>query len=707
MINTTSETIAEHRAATLKRLADDSAYSVALEADAEAQRAAESDWLENRAVFRGAKRFVTNTFATPPATAKARHHWPSVPNASPAAAIAAATFAAVAPFAESVLAENMFLAAIAAARRGNEAAMDSGQYAVATPIGDSDASISDLKHEAVVGLFGTNKLRAFVPNFPYVYAYIQAPFVQSIQSRTAAAARAASPRRRRGDKAKPISAIADSSVVEELPALIRESVSGVPVLDAIAAGTFAEPRDFAELVLQLAYALKFAHEEVGFTHYDLSPTTVTLRAIEGIDPNGADRAYIPYELGKVYVAARSVATLSGFGFSHITAANSLGKRVAFGFAAAGRAELVELGIFRDRKNPMTDIYRFMLACALVAPPDSVVRTVVAVLIGYFNQTEALASILEKQRGNYYYLPLTATARAYCFDEFIAHVKTHARTNNWVTDIKALVVSPSSPSGPPRRVANRVAAMQFPGPWGSATGTVPTATTDTLATHHFMPRTFREFADTYTAINVRIDSDADVATMKALTSAFIKGFSEDSSLFNGALDSLQQELEDLAAIVRRALTGVYERSEHTVPPGKLVSKLLATHNPKAAVMTPDTSAMAVEVATAYTAMLDAVRAVATAAGIYWSGISKDVPPAHVAAAISSATAEVAEVADIMAVLNAAVNADFARAVYATDEFSQSMFSPKVSAAAVESRLAGAAEACAAAAGPQPIAHDEAA
>jgi hypothetical protein len=168
----------------------------------------------------------------------------------------------------------------------------------------------------------------------------------------------ASPRRKRASTASN----GDSSITkQQQPAtfLVLEEVDTNYTLEDAIKDT-ANPIsvcDFFLIVIQVAYALKLASEKISFTHYDLHPRNILLRKIEGLSSSagtlplkkdssgsGGDYAYIPYERGNVFIAAKFVASFTEFGFSHMSAVNSQNRSVSFGFSAKGRAELVELGI---------------------------------------------------------------------------------------------------------------------------------------------------------------------------------------------------------------------------------------------------------------------------------------------------------------------------------------------------------------------------
>jgi len=583
-VSTSSADIAASRERILAQLRKDPGYAAALEANAARQRQAEAAWLDDEGFSEA--RVVACAAASagePPggcapaeaAAVLARHglHGGAAPRAALAggAKISAALDIVSYDAKHALWDEAVVLV-------GGDAPPPGGAPAgrlpllLKSPVGDNEASVADLRHEAVIGIFGTNAFRQFIPNFPVVYAYIAAS--ESAAPRGAAcetAARAgpsrapASPRRKRG-AAREQRGATPSLLVEDIcqPA----GAAPAPLSEAIA---HLAPADFYAVLFQVSFALKFAHDRTGFTHYDLHADNVLLRAPRaGADDvllraprAGADdvmlRAedtqppalfYIPYEAGRVFVAARWVATIVDLGFAHAMLRNSAGRQIPFGFAAPGRASLVELGVFRDRPNPMTDIYRLLITSGVAAAAAhktaaeggdaaaasrcAAVLAEIGKLARYFNQTETLDEIVERQRESFYYLPLTPQARAYGFDDFVAFAKREARASK-LWDARAPLVT----SAPPRRAEVLLAGSGFVGGAQFALQAEPISV-------FCVPQTFVGFFDMHAALIARLEGEDRREAVRALTRGYMKGYTENKAAFNRSAESARERAAALGA-----------------------------------------------------------------------------------------------------------------------------------------------------------------
>ena len=529
--DTTSDTIRENRASISARLAKDPGFREAMETDAEKQRDVVSRWLACPHTFSGTRKWTganrTRT-ATKAAGTKARRVITSPSAISPAIEESTTCINAIDGTSISAASEMMqFLENIATVGVARAEAPNLGAV-IKTPAGSTTAAYTDFRHEAFVAIFGTNTLRSQIPNFPFVYAYLETP---SVKTTKVSAKRAASPRRKILDS--------ETETASACPAILVEDVgeaTNPTVATAITSQEIGSERDFAEILIQVAYALKAASEAVSFTHYDLQAGNVVLRPITNTEGEHV-RAFLPYDECRTYVSARWIASFIEFGFSHITVANSERRKVPFGFSAKGKAELVELGIFRDRENPMTDVYRLVMTSAAIAirAKNAPVVAVARTAFRYFNSLETLEDAIEAQSENYFYLPLTAKARLYNFDDFVAFLRREARNEKWVQDVRALTIAtPANGTVPKRGVGSgskfvSVIQKKF-GPWREDTAV---AREDTPS-HFELGASFLAFFDTYGSLTERVETEFAAQVAKSYSTAFIRGFSEGKSAFNTAL-----------------------------------------------------------------------------------------------------------------------------------------------------------------------------
>jgi hypothetical protein len=566
-----SADIREWRGKTLVKLKSVAAFASALEEEAARQRDAENRWLSSREFARWWPVAGARALSAVVADTDSRGFVDGDTAVRALRTAAIDIFAA--PSMHSSVAAARLEAWIFGGCDGAAAADAAAAVMGKVQAGSDEVSVDDLRHESVVAIFGTNALRMHIPTFPFVYCLARVAGTTSRRSQVSRSA-AASPRRRRAtsvQRAEPQQQQPGAAAPPpSLHLMVLENVltPGSLVLeDAIEARMTAS--DFYLVLMQVTYALKFASDQVGFTHYDLHPRNVILRSIGGL-LRPEDTAYIPFERGEIFVAARYVAAVVETGFSHVTAKNDRGRNVAFGFAARGRAELVELGIFRDRANPMTDIYRLLLTCADVAQEcgNAAVVSAVADLFAYFNAAEKLADVIERQRENWFYLPLTTRTRAFNFDDFIAHARRAAREprNKWassraitaalpqgallvrsgdgfVEDAKCALFSAS------RTVVSAANAAGAP-------AAAPAAAPRDARCVHVVPASVLGFTDVYTAVMSRLRAARDYTTRRQVTQEFISGFTRDASRFNAAgKAAVEHARRSLAAAERIVDTGL--------------------------------------------------------------------------------------------------------------------------------------------------------
>lgn len=485
------------------------------------------------------------------------------------------------------------------------------------PVGNTEASIDDLRHEAVVALFGTNRVRRMVPNFKLVYAYTIGKIPSKQTKARPVAPVPSSPRRRRGVIVPKRGGGAKNT--PPLPSLIIEQYPGtcITLTEAIKTFLLDSPKDFYAIIMQLVYALKVASEEIEFTHYDMHAGNVELYPIPNVEKDAT--CYIPYMHGSVFVAAKHVAAITNCGFSHFTVPNSDKRNVAFGFAAKGRSELVSIGIFRDRPNPMTDVYRLLITsgvAALEAAKDgtgSELIGLISALIQYFNQSETLQEIIANQKETYYYLPLTPNARALSFEDFISHAKREMRTK--FGDTRSLVSSAVS------KKANDVVLRPGLIGRGFVLTKISEISTPTLS-FFAVPDTFQRFVDDYTYfIDITSDKNAKDVSARQLTAVFIKRFSEGKSLFDLAWSLATSEIRQHTLYIGKMLEG--NGLEYVPLPSDL--KLIATSAIGDACYV--TAVSAARILDSYISICEIVSSAKYAIDVYWK-TAATIPP-HVA------------------------------------------------------------------------------
>lgn len=452
------------------------------------------------------------------------------------------------------------------------------------PVGNTEASFVDLRHEAIVGFFGTNRVRRLIPNFKLVYAYV---VCEGANTKTAKKAGVpASPRRRR-------EVVTGRGKIVQTPVLVTERYGDATTLtEALKTLT---PKDFFAIFMQVVYALKTASEEIEYTHYDLHASNIELYP--------CDECYIPYQRGGVYVAAKYVAVIANHGFAHFTTRNSDQRSVTFGFAAKGRSELVAIGIFRDRPNFMTDVYRLLAtsAAAVINTERSELVDLIGKLVSYFNQSETIAEIVESQKENYYYLPLTPNSRALSFDDFLSHAKREMRT--CFGDTRILTSTPKRGSD----------VILQSGVIGRGFKLISVSEASTSVFTPFVPPdSFLTFVDAYEAATESLDKSKE-AFARLITVSFIKRFSEGKSKFDTACKNAATTLESHLSYLKQLLAGGVDY----IP----VSSDFGNFKTPAWHVSFTTSAKILDT---YVAICEIINAAKHTIDIYW----KTTPPPHI-------------------------------------------------------------------------------
>lgn len=175
-------------------------------------------------------------------------------------------------------------------------------------------------HEYFVGIFVTNRMRNYVPNFVWTYGYIKClPLL--------------------GKNKKEGKWCERSENEKDVNFIIYERVDGENLVTAIKNNL--DIRYFVSYLLQLLPSLEFASKIFGFTHYDLHAANLLLRNIK------SDFVYIKYE--KFYVKADKIATMIDFGRATVKVNDKY-----YGIPGFER-----FNHYPDKTNPMYDMFKLI------------------------------------------------------------------------------------------------------------------------------------------------------------------------------------------------------------------------------------------------------------------------------------------------------------------------------------------------------------
>lgn len=258
----------------------------------------------------------------------------------------------------------------------------------------------DLQHELVVGLYGTNQLRHYLPNFVYTLGGFQctAPVI---------------------DPMKPYDVATWCNEGGGVNYVLYENLAPARSFDKFITKNLTSSR-FLEKYLQVLYALRKGEQVCNFGHNDLHSGNVLIRTIR------ESYFYIPYETERgviEYMLTDGIATIIDYGFSHIEV---MGKHYG---------NVVSL--HPNRSYTLGDAYRLLaysLMIALTLGNQDLVATL-SKMIKFFNQEETATEIIERQRKMGYIIPYTTEAT---LDDFLLYIRTVCRD-----DITFLFEHPAS------------------------------------------------------------------------------------------------------------------------------------------------------------------------------------------------------------------------------------------------------------------------
>lgn len=314
-------------------------------------------------------------------------------------------------------------------------------------------SDDSLLHELVVGLYGTNKLRQYIPNFAYVYGGFKCspPLIDPETKKVVTWC------------------LHDANPVNYV--LYENIAPAVTMAKYIQTCTGT---DFVNVYLQLLYALRLALKVSDYTHYDLHYENVLLR-----DPSPGETHktfQIPYETerGVEYLRTQIIPTIIDYGFSHIKTVDTLdstGKVLNPG-QHYGKSGLVPFSIFAYRSWIMHDLYKFLMFCMMGAAQHNNTSLMVEAtkIFRFFNSSEDPIVAINAQSPTLFAFPLTDDTNKLSVNDLAAHIRvvcdcsfiSSNRTNDPVLDcervcltsneiLNQIGMNPNGPIGIPNNI----------------------------------------------------------------------------------------------------------------------------------------------------------------------------------------------------------------------------------------------------------------
>lgn len=258
-----------------------------------------------------------------------------------------------------------------------------------------DPSRDNLQHELLVGLYGTNKLRKFIPNFAYIFGGFKCspPIVDAKYSKVFSWC------------------LNNNNAVNYV---VYENIQGskhrsISLKEYIKTCTGT---DFLNVYMQVLYALRKAVEICDFTHYDLHTDNILLRVI-----GNHEFFQIEYDTErgqKEYIVAQVVATIIDYGYSHIKHKGS----------HYGRVGLLSYSVLHNSSWVLHDAYKLMMFSLrdAVKTKNIDVMNVIAEIFPFFNSQDDVYQALEDQKSLYYSYPMTQENNAVTIDHLTAYIR---------------------------------------------------------------------------------------------------------------------------------------------------------------------------------------------------------------------------------------------------------------------------------------------
>jgi hypothetical protein len=295
---------------------------------------------------------------------------------------------------------------------GSAKAEDGSNFFVVKAPRDPEAS-EELAHEAVIGLFGTNRLRDMGnPHFAYIYGLFRCstPFIDS--------------------RTKKIVAWCNN-VDKPVTYCLYENIDALGSMGDLCKS--CNGKTFIQYYMQVMLAIRHAFYQFGFTHYDCHADNVLLRKFSNHPFYIKYRTWMQGRDVDVWVQSPGgIATLIDYGMSHIQI-NHKGKLEHLGHCGDS-APLTQYGVYRDTAHPLMDAYK-LLCMSLMTMKNAGNTTCfqeVAPLLQFFNSENTPEEIITHQRKTFYYLPLSDAVGMLSIDDYISFIQQTHDCSSFIT-----------------------------------------------------------------------------------------------------------------------------------------------------------------------------------------------------------------------------------------------------------------------------------
>ena len=270
----------------------------------------------------------------------------------------------------------------------------------------------DLIHELLVGI-ELNSLRAYVPNFAYVFGGFKCtpPILKQ------------DPQIFDSRKSAPVS-WCDNANKNVVQYIIYENIAPAQsFLDYVKSCTFVQ---FLNKYLQVVFALLIARKIKDFTHYDLHHDNVLIKSLNG------EKVSIPYnnDLGNIeYLETDGISTIIDYGFGHVRLSGQSEQLGPFS-ASAEKGQSIGIvgyewaGIFADKSSTFYDVYKLLMFClqGMLQNKNFDCYQRAVDLFKFFNSTEDPQVAIEKQGALLFPVPLNQKTVSLKLEDYISYIR---------------------------------------------------------------------------------------------------------------------------------------------------------------------------------------------------------------------------------------------------------------------------------------------
>lgn len=266
-----------------------------------------------------------------------------------------------------------------------------------------DPSNDTLVHELVVGLYGTNKLRQYIPNFSYIYGGLKCspPLIDPITKKVV------------------YSCLDNDNLVNYV---LYENVA--PAINISTYVRTCSGAQFLNVYLQSLYSLRLANKLIDYTHYDLHAENLLIREPK-LDKGKIFQ--IPYETenGLEYLRTNVISTFIDYGFSHIKTEDIIDEEngVIFKGQHFGSHGREQISVFPNRSWIIYDAYRLLMDCLVDAYNERNEEVIMEIskIFKFFNTIDdPIQFLLNRVPGM---LPLIDKTENLQLDDLIIHIRS--------------------------------------------------------------------------------------------------------------------------------------------------------------------------------------------------------------------------------------------------------------------------------------------